>query len=72
MITRRKLMTGVAGTLAAGAMVPGVLRAAGGADGLELGDDGLHKQPWFMDSFLELGDDLQTAADSGRGLMVLW
>ena len=72
MITRRKLMSGAAGTLVASAMIPGSLRAAGGADGLELGDDGLHKQPWFMDSFLELSDDLQTAADSGRGLMVLW
>lgn len=44
-------------------------RSAGAA--AELGDDGLHKQPWFLDSFLELGDDLQSAADAGRHLMIL-
>lgn len=38
----------------------------------DVGDDGLHKQEWFTDSFLELGDDLQTAADAGRGLMLLF
>lgn len=38
----------------------------------EMGDDGLHKQPWFLDSFLELGDDLQFAADNGRHLMILY
>ena len=27
------------------------------------GDDGLHKQPWFHQSFLELADDVQEAAD---------
>lgn len=37
-----------------------------------LGDDGLHKQPWFTDSFLELGDDLSTAAANGRHLMVIF
>lgn len=37
-----------------------------------LGDDGLHKQDWFVDSFLELGDDLETAAAEGRHLMVLF
>jgi hypothetical protein len=25
----------------------------------EVGDDGLHKQPWFHKSFLELADDVQ-------------
>ncbi|HDR29802.1 thioredoxin family protein [Rhodovulum sp.] len=37
-----------------------------------LGDDGLYKQPWFLDSFLELGDDLAEAAAGGRGLIVLF
>jgi thioredoxin-related protein len=35
-------------------------------------DDGLYKQSWFLDSFLELGDDLAEAAERGRGLMVLF
>lgn len=37
-----------------------------------LGDDGLHKQDWFLDSFLEMGADLQEAAAQGKGLMVLY
>ncbi|ARE41573.1 thioredoxin SoxW [Rhodovulum sp. P5] len=37
-----------------------------------LGDDGLHKQDWFLDSFLELGDDLNTAAAGDKGLIVLF
>lgn len=37
-----------------------------------LGDDGLHKQPWFFGSFLELPDDLAEAARDGKGLIVLF
>ncbi len=37
-----------------------------------LGDDGLHKQPFFLDSFLELGDDLEDAAAEGKGLIILF
>ncbi len=36
-----------------------------------VGDDGLHKQPWFADSFLEFGDDLADAAAEGKHLLVL-
>ncbi|MCY4291372.1 MAG: thioredoxin fold domain-containing protein [Roseovarius sp.] len=46
--------------------------AGGTASSAEVGDDGLHKQPWFMDSFLEMGDDLETAAGEGRHLLVLF
>ena len=37
-----------------------------------LGEDGLYRQPWFVESFLELGDDLQTAAKSGKRFAVMW
>ncbi|WP_135501737.1 thioredoxin family protein [Roseovarius aestuariivivens] len=37
-----------------------------------MGDDGLHKQPWMLDTFLEMGDDLATASDEGRHLLVLY
>ncbi|WP_137699984.1 thioredoxin family protein [Marimonas lutisalis] len=70
MLTRRGILMSAAAMAATGPAF-----AAGAADGgvhVELGDDGLHKQPWFMDSFLELGDDLQAAAGNGRGLMILW
>lgn len=39
--------------------------------GGELGDDGLHKQDWFLNSFLEMPDDLAEAADEGKLLMVI-
>ncbi|SMX42871.1 thioredoxin family protein [Actibacterium lipolyticum] len=61
MLTRR-LLLGVAASLAAPRLALGEAR---------VGDDGLHKQDWFLDSFLELGDDLETAASEGRNLMVL-
>ena len=41
------------------------------AGATEVGDDGLHKQPWFHDSFLEFQDDLAEARDAGKDLIVL-
>ena len=44
---------------------------AGGIVGsAELGDDGIKNQPRFPDSFLEMYDDLTTAAGAGRHLPV--
>lgn len=37
-----------------------------------LSDDGLHVQPWFSQSFLDLKEDLAEAANSGRRLVVFW
>ncbi len=37
-----------------------------------LTDDGLYTQPWFLQSFLELADDLQSATDKGKRLAVMW
>ncbi len=38
----------------------------------ELGDDGLHKQPWFQETFLDLSEDLAEATNSGRRLVIIW
>jgi thioredoxin-related protein len=38
----------------------------------EMGDDGLHKQPWFLESFLELYEDLSEAAANNKHLAVMW
>ncbi|MDH3230292.1 MAG: thioredoxin family protein [Alphaproteobacteria bacterium] len=38
----------------------------------ELGDDGLHKQPWFQETFLDLSEDLAEATESGRRLVIIW
>src|ERR1043165_9974315 len=64
MLTRRGLMLG--GAALAG-LVPPRARAAA-----MLTDDGLYKQPWFLDSFLELGDDLDGAAKAGKRFAVMW
>ncbi|HEY6993196.1 MAG TPA: thioredoxin family protein [Xanthobacteraceae bacterium] len=37
-----------------------------------LTDDGLYRQPWFLESFLELADDLDGAAEKGKRLVVMW
>ncbi len=37
-----------------------------------LGDDGLYRQPWFLESFLELASDLQEAAAQGKRFAILW
>src|ERR1044072_4243983 len=64
MVTRRRLLTGAAG-LAAVAAVPAR------AEPIRT-DDGLLKQPWFLESFLELGDDLDGAAKSGKRFAIMW
>ncbi len=42
------------------------------ASKLEVNDDGLHVQPWFMETFLDLREDHQEAAGAGKHLAVLW
>jgi len=42
------------------------------AQAAEVGDDGLHLQPFFADTFLELGEDLAEAAADGKDLMIIW
>ncbi len=37
-----------------------------------IGDNGLHTQPWFLDSFLELADDLAEAEAEGKHFAVIW
>ena len=37
-----------------------------------LGDDGLYRQPWFLESFLELADDLAGAGDKKKRFAIMW
>jgi thioredoxin-related protein len=37
-----------------------------------LTDDGLYRQPWFLESFLELADDLDGAAKVGKRFAIMW
>jgi thioredoxin-related protein len=70
-ISRRRfggLALAGAGFLAAGNRV----RAAPSDPEPELAENGLHTQPWFLESFLELADDLAEARDAGKRLAVMW
>lgn len=69
MLSRRSLITTVLATAATVSLV-GRNRPAGAS---EIGDDGLHKQDWFLlDSFLDLADDHSVAAENGKHLAVLF
>ena len=37
-----------------------------------LTDDGLYKEPWFLETFLELSDDLDAAAKAGKRFVISW
>src|SRR5882672_9154972 len=37
-----------------------------------LTDDGVYTEPWFLESFLELADDLAAASAKGKRLAIMW
>jgi thioredoxin-related protein len=63
-LSRRHFLAGCAALAA----MPGALPARAA----ELSDDGLYVQPWFLQSFLDLREDLHGAQTSGKPLIVLW
>jgi thioredoxin-related protein len=64
MTTRRNLLIGAASLAVVGAQ---------GARGEPmLTDDGLYKEPWFLESFLELADDLEAARKQGKRFTIMW
>lgn len=38
----------------------------------KLGDDGLYRQDWFLNSFLDLREDLAEATKAGKRFAVIW
>jgi thioredoxin-related protein len=63
MMTRRQFLGGSAAAL--------IWADAARAQAI-LSEDGLHKQPWFVETFLELADDLAAARAAGKRFAVLW
>lgn len=59
-----KIFTNLLAALALGLMGSGAIAA-------ELGADGLHKQPFYSDTFLDLAEDLSEARAAGKDLIVL-
>jgi thioredoxin-related protein len=35
-------------------------------------DDGFYREPWFLESFLELADDLTTSSQKKKRLAIMW
>ena len=69
---RRFLATGgliAGGVTAASGLSNGPAWAAGEA---EVGDNGLHLQPWFNQSFLDLAEDHADAAGEGKDLAIIF
>ena len=62
-VTRRQLVAALAATAAfpGGALAQAILT-----------EDGLHRQPWFIDSLLELPDDLAAATAGKKRFAILW
>ena len=73
MISRRRCLVGLAaaGVLTLPPMTRPV-RAAAELAGPVLTDDGLYTESWFLNSFLDLAEDLGDAAGSGKRFAVMW
>jgi thioredoxin-related protein len=63
MLTRRDMF------LTAGAMLAG---GAGARAEPVMTDEGLYREPWFIESFLDLPDDLAAARQHGKHFAVIW
>jgi len=63
-MTRRGLLLGVAASACA--------LAGARAEEPQLTAEGLIAEPWFLDSFLDLPDDLATANKDGKRLVIMW
>ena len=58
----------------AGSAAGGLGLWSGGAARAEavMTDDGFYREPWFLESFLELADDLAAASENKKRLAVMW
>jgi thioredoxin-related protein len=66
MLSRRALMM-ASGSLALVGAAAAPARAAA-----VMTDDGFYREDWFLDSFLDLADDLKSTAAAGKQLAIIW
>lgn len=67
----RRRVLGSAAAFAAGTALPlRVVRAKELLAAPTLGEDGLHKPSWLKESFLDIAEDIQEAADAGKRLFM--
>lgn len=69
---RQALLLPLAGAAALAAPMLTARPAQADTKGIALTDDGLHAQPWFEQTFLDLREDLAEAAAKGRHLAIFW
>jgi len=69
MATRRNLLIGAA---ALAALAAARARAEEPAKEPAMTADGLLTEPWFLESFLDLADDLAAAHKEGKRLAIMW
>ena len=72
MITRRRFHQGALATALAAIAGSAVWLASTAAEALTYTDDGLIYQPWFLDSFLIMNEDLADAHSNGKRFAVFW
>jgi thioredoxin-related protein len=63
MATRRQMLLGLGAAITAG----GSARAEP-----VMTDDGIYREPWFIESFLDMPADLAAAREHGKHLAVMW
>lgn len=72
MISRRQFGAMIAGMVVLSAAPVSAKSAKPDLVMPEMGPDGLYVQPWFLNSFLVLKDDLAEAAGSGKRFAIFW
>ncbi len=65
MMTRRQALTVIGGGALALRATPTLAKA-------KLGEDGLYHMDWYLESFLDLSDDLAGATAKGKRFAIMW
>ena len=65
MLTRRGLLVSAGAGLLAAQMSPAAATA-------KLGEDGLYHLDWYLESFLDLAEDLEAASAKGKRFAIMW
>lgn len=65
MLTRRQAVMGLGASALA-------LRTGQASAAAKLGDDGLYQMDWYLESFLDLAEDLAAATAKGKRFAIMW
>lgn len=69
-LSRRRVLTSAAAFAAGLSLGSGTVRARTLREEPHMGEDGLHKPSWLKQSFLDIAEDVQEAADDGKRLFM--